>query len=178
MTASLPLPLPGIEQRGGSAVFSPCGLYRYRLTRWWDTEAELGRVCFVLLNCSTATAEQDDPTIRKCTVFARAWGYGSLEVVNLFAYRATDPRVMRRAADPVGPGNDAAILAGAELCNLVVCAWGVHGGFRERDREVFSSLAREGHNPHSLRVTKDGFPEHPLYLPGVLKPQPYRGRTA
>src|SRR5262245_19133112 len=90
------------------ALISPCGLYRYWLTRTWDNS--LRRVCWVMLNPSTADAEQDDPTIRRCVGFARSWGAGGIIVVNLFAFRASDPKALLRAADPVGPDNDGHIL--------------------------------------------------------------------
>lgn len=80
------------------------GPYRYTLTRVWEEERP--RVCFVMLNPSTADASQEDPTIRRCLSFARSWGYGSLEVVNLFAWRATKPTDIFSAPSPVGEEND------------------------------------------------------------------------
>ncbi len=86
------------------AAFDSTGTYRYALWREWDASAP--RLGFVLLNPSTADAENDDPTLRRCMGFARAWGYGSLQIVNLFAYRATVPDALRWVADAVGPEND------------------------------------------------------------------------
>src|SRR5712664_2208515 len=86
-----------------SAGFSCCGLYRYWLRRHWD--AELPPVCFVMLNPSTADAERDDPTIRRCCGFSRRWGYGGIVVVNLYAFRTSDPCCLRNAVHPVGPEN-------------------------------------------------------------------------
>jgi hypothetical protein len=164
--------LPGLSR--GSAVFSPCGKYRYRLTR------ELGsgpRVVFAMLNPSTATETVSDPTVTRCMNFARSWGYGSLEVVNIFAYRSTDPYAMKLERDPVGPDNDRHIR---DACNgaFVVCAWGRHGSFLSRDLHVIWMLRQDGVRLHCLKMTKDHLPSHPLYLPGSLKPVPYAGRPA
>ena len=92
------------------AVYSECERYRYSLTRIWDQTGQ--RVMFVMLNPSTATEVQNDPTVERCERRARALGFGGFRVTNIFAWRDTDPRQMRAAADPVGPGNDAAILEG------------------------------------------------------------------
>lgn len=121
---------------------------------------------FVGLNPSTADAAQDDATIRRCIEFARTWGYGALVMTNLFAWRATDPGDMLAAADPVGPDNDAALLAAARAADVVVAAWGVHGAHMGRDVAVRAMLPRL----HYLRLTKDGRPGHPLYLPADLRP--------
>lgn len=154
------------------AVLSPCGLYRYRLGRTWD--ASTARVCWVMLNPSTADASVDDPTIRRCIGFARAWGFGGLDVVNLFALRSPDPRALRTAADPVGPENDRHILDVAGRAGLVVCAWGADGFARSRARSVLGSLAARGLVVHRLASTREGAPAHPLYLAGGLMPVPWR----
>lgn len=88
----------------GGAHLSACGAYRYALRRTWDPARPAA--LFVGLNPSTADAERDDPTTRRCVRFARDWGFGGLLVGNLFAYRATRPRDLRAAAEPVGPEND------------------------------------------------------------------------
>ena len=106
------------------AVYSDCEAYRYRLERVWH---EGPRVVFVMLNPSTATEAQNDPTVERCERRARALGFGGFAVGNIFGFRATDPKLMRAAADPVGPGNDAAILAMAAQADRVICAWGTHG---------------------------------------------------
>jgi hypothetical protein len=146
------------------AVMSDCGLYRYRLSRTWDDA--LRPACFVMLNPSTADATADDPTIRRCIGFARSWGCGGVVVVNLFAYRATDPYAMREAgASAVGPDNDVHIRAAVIECNPVVCAWGVHGRFLLRDASVKELIRRSGlPRGMCLGMTKDGHPKHPLYL--------------
>src|SRR5262245_38555366 len=94
-----------------SAVFSPCRKYRYSLTRIWD--AERPNVMFVGLNPSTADDQVDDPTVRRCIGFARKWRFGGMIIVNLFAYRSTDPNRLQEILDPVGPENDEHIAATA-----------------------------------------------------------------
>lgn len=146
-------------------------VYRYDLRRIWG-EAGLKSVNFIMLNPSTADATKSDPTITRCLNFAKAWGYGGLVVTNLFAYRATDPKVMRTAIDPVGPHNDDFIKRWALSADLVVCGWGTGGGFMDRGRKVIGALQARQVQVHALRVTKDGHPGHPLYVPAWVKPQP------
>lgn len=150
------------------AIISECGHYRYLLQRSWDAQRQA--VCFIMLNPSTADAEQDDPTIRRCLGFAKSWGFGQLEVVNLFAVRATDPAVLKKAGDLVGSDNDEQILNSARVCSLVVCAWGNHGKTRGRSAAVLKLLKDNQITPHALRVSKTGEPAHPLYLKGDLRP--------
>ena len=146
-----------------TATLSPCRTYRYSLTREWGSGLA---VLFVGLNPSTADETLDDPTIRRCISFARDWGYARLHMANLFAFRATAPRDMKNASDPVGPENDRHLLALANDSALTVAAWGVHGTFGGRHNAVRGMLPRL----HYLRLTKDGHPGHPLYLPRTLKP--------
>ena len=146
-----------------TATLSPCRTYRYSLTREWGSGMA---VLFVGLNPSTADETMDDPTIRRCIAFAREWGYARLHMANLFAFRAIEPRDMKNASDPVGPENDKHLLALANDSALTVAAWGVHGTFGGRHNAVREMLPRL----HYLRLTKDGHPGHPLYLPGTLKP--------
>lgn len=152
------------------------GAYRYRLVRRWGkpTPYPMPYVCWVMLNPSTADAEIDDATIRRCLVFSDAWGYGALEVVNLFALRSTDPRALAQADDPVGPRNDAMIMAAATPAEaLVVCAWGTGGGLHARDQAVLRSLRDRFVRLHYLSLTKGGHPGHPLYLPKDSRPKPW-----
>lgn len=145
-----------------SAEFSPCERYRYSLTRRWDNR--LPGVCFVMLNPSTATAEKDDPTIRRCVGFAKHWGYGGVAIVNLFALRSTDPAQLYVADDPIGPKNDEAILEWTG-CRDVVCAWGAHGAHLGRGAAVLSLIHRHtAGTVMCLGVTQDGQPKHPLYI--------------
>lgn len=158
------------------AVISDCGTYRYLLCRTWDTA--LPAVCFIMLNPSTADAMQDDPTIRRCLGFAKSLGFGRLEVTNLFAYRATDPKDLYAAAragvDVVGADNDAWLLSAAQCCALTICAWGNQGGFLKRSQKVLDLLLTHGLRAHALRVSGTGQPAHPLYLPGSLTPKELR----
>lgn len=153
------------DERG--ATFSDDEVYRYALWRRWDRT--LGFVAFIGLNPSTADATKDDPTIRRCLRFARDWGYGGIEMLNLFALRATDPRALRRADDPVGPKNDRILRSTVALCSLVVCAWGAHGEYKGRDREVMGPVLG-GTRLYHLGLTNGGHPKHPLYLRADTRP--------
>lgn len=156
-----------------AAVYSPCELYRYSLTRVWDVGAE--RVLFIMLNPSTATEVQNDPTVERCERRARALGFGAFRVLNIFAYRATDPRDMKRAEDPVGPGNDAAMLDGLEWADAVVCAWGTHGEHRGRGPAVAGLLRGTGRDLLHLGLSKAGHPKHPLYIGYAVQPMIWEG---
>ena len=119
-------------------------------------------MAFVMLNPSTADERRDDPTIRRCVGFARRWGFGGVEIVNLFALRASDPRALRRASDPVGPDNDRHIARVAARATLLVVAWGVWGRLRGRSAALRARLSRRA--PRCLGLTRSGEPRHPLYL--------------
>lgn len=125
-----------------------------------------------MLNPSTADENTNDATIRRCVGYAHHWHYGGIDVVNLFAYRATDPSEMMKAEDPIGPGNDSSIIETCKRAKLVVCAWGVHGTYRQRDDEVLQLLLGLDIKPHYLQLTGNGSPRHPLRLRADLKPQP------
>lgn len=142
-----------------SAVFSPCRRWRYSLERIW--QPELGLVQFIGLNPSTADETEDDPTIRRCIGFSRDWGYGGIVMSNIFAFRATDPKLMKAATDPIGPENDKWILAQYDKCEITVAAWGLHGEFRGRG-EIVAEMLR--YDLRHLGKTKHGQPRHPLYL--------------
>lgn len=144
------------------ATLSRCGTYRYWLERSW---AETGRgfVNFVMLNPSTADAEKDDATIRKCIGFAQHWGYDGLHVVNLFALRSTDPTALYSHADPVGPENDLFIKAGKLSAEKTIVAWGTHGKIRGRGEKVLAML--DPARTFRLGRNSDGSPKHPLYVP-------------
>jgi hypothetical protein len=153
------------------AKFDPTGRYRYSLRRTWDSA--LPRVAFIMLNPSTADGRADDPTIRRCIGFARRWGYGSLIVVNLFAYRTPSPAVLARASGPVGPDNDRHLRAAWSRSAAIVAAWGVHGSLLGRDLAVMALLARGRKPLLCLGTTQDGHPRHPLYLPADVQPRPF-----
>lgn len=152
------------------AVYSDCERFRYALTRVWDTGGR--RVLFVMLNPSTATEVQNDPTVERCERRARALGFGAFRVCNIFAWRETDPFAMRRAADPIGPGNDAAILQGCNWADTLICAWGTHGAHLDRGPAVERLMRGAGKPLHHLGLSKAGHPKHPLYI--AYSQQPVR----
>lgn len=156
-----------------AAEISPCQRYLYRLDReWHDWNAQkLRYVMWIGLNPSTADATQDDPTIRRCREFTRAWGFATMVMCNLFAFRATDPRVMKAALDPIGPENDRTLINVARGAAIVICAWGPHGTHMNRDQAVRAILPAD--KLRYLRLTQDGHPGHALYLPAHLDPQPW-----
>lgn len=180
------------------ACCDPSGQYRYLLWRTWSVnsagigrrESAVGgsyadapnsprfvqdgperaaRAAFVLLNPSIADAERDDPTARRCCDFARRWSYGGLLVVNLFAYRATRPRDLRAAAEPVGPETDRYLQWAVEQADLAIAAWGNGGAWQGRDRAVLACL--RGMPLYCFGCTQRGQPRHPLYLPRTARLQ-------
>lgn len=158
-----------------SAVLSPCERYRYRLGRRWAA----GPIClFVMLNPSTATADRDDATVRRCIRFAKRERCGALAVANLFAWRATDPRqLLAHAAagqDVVGPDNDAHLRALCATAERVVVAWGKHRNALvvERAREVVA-LLDDGLRLECLGTNRDGSPKHPVRLRADTPLQPW-----
>lgn len=160
-------PLPFYPDMKREATFSTCQQYRYSLLREWS--ATQSKVLFVGLNPSTADAELDDPTIRRCIGFAKAWGFGGLSMGNLFAYRSTDPKGLLAASDPVGPDNDSALLQLAQAASLVVAAWGNHGALMNRAEQVKSLCGQLS----ILKLNRSGQPAHPLYLKSDLRPMPW-----
>jgi hypothetical protein len=143
------------------AVYSDCESYRYTLTRVWSSGP---RALFVMLNPSTATEVQNDPTVERCERRARVLGFGAFRVTNIFAFRATDPRVMRAQADPVGPDNDAAIRASAGWADRIICAWGNHGLHLDRGLQVETMLRQTSVTLYHLGLTGHAQPRHPLYV--------------
>lgn len=139
-------------------ILSPDRAYRYALWREWIGGE--GYVMFIGLNPSTADETNDDPTIRRCIRFAKDWGFSALCMTNLFAFRATDPKVMMLAPEPVGRDNDAHLLDIYNGASLVVAAWGVGGVHLGRDRKVCNTLGAMD----CLGLTKGGHPRHPLYV--------------
>lgn len=152
-----------IVYTAAGALFDEEGLYRWRLWRVWDESRP--RILWVLLNPSTANAHRDDPTLRRCIGYASRWGYGGVEVVNLFALCSTSPRVLGVASDSVGDANDAHIVAAALAAGLVVCGWGAHPLAPARARLVVALLQDVGRSLHCIGLTKGGQPRHPLYAP-------------
>jgi len=153
------------------AVWGEDHRYRYALWRIWDEAVK--PVMFIGLNPSTADEHHDDPTLRRCIGYAQDWGYGGLYMLNLFAYRATDPKVLLATPDPVGPEADLWLRKMAQRSACVVAAWGNHGTYLARNEEVcllFPTL-------YCLKVNKSGQPSHPLYLPRGLEKQVYQIAT-
>lgn len=149
-----------------SANFSRCRQYRYALHRHWDTSRPA--LLLIGLNPSTADARHNDPTIRRCIGFANDWGFGSLCVANLFAYRATYPADLKAAEDPVGPRNNSWLRRLAREADLVVAAWGNDGQHLGRADAVRKMLP----DLHCIRMNSAGEPAHPLYLRKELRPVP------
>lgn len=157
---------------GYGAVFSRCGLYRYLL---WRMHHPRGRLLGVgMLNPSTADEYRDDPTIARCHRLARQPGYPGLLIWNLFALRATDPAMLRKVDDPVGPQNDAAIDLALSLCARTVLAWGNHGKLAERSTEVMNRCQASGTTLAAFGLTGQGEPRHPLYLAANVRPRALR----
>lgn len=144
------------------AVISDCGKYRYLLRRTWDFKKP--RALYVMLNPSTADAYRDDATIRSCVRLVVGLGYGSMEVINLYALRATDPSELATALDPIGPRNAEISDAAINRCDVVICAWGAHHMAEHRARDIWAWA--KGWKPavYCLGKTKAGFPRHPLYV--------------
>ena len=155
------------------ATISDDGRYRYRLWRIWDP-ARKPQV-WLMLNPSTADAEVDDATIRKCCGFARRGGHGGIVVVNLFAYRSREPKELVRLLDPAGPDNNSALRKVATYASAIVCGWGnlPARALQYRVDEVKTQLGRASIPLLALGVTQAGQPWHPLMVSYKYTPQPY-----
>jgi hypothetical protein len=155
-----------------TAIYSPCRQYRYVLHRRWTDEPDKS-LMFIMANPSTATEDVDDPTVRKCRVYATRWGYNHLIVGNVMGFRVTVPALLRGIDDPVGPDNlhhlRELII---EYRPTVVCAWGaIPARLQDVDRPVIDLLRELEVTPLVLRLNSSGSPSHPLYLPLNLTPQ-------
>lgn len=161
------------------AILSDCERYRYALWRDTGTLGGEGTVLFVMLNPSTADAETDGPTIRRCVHFARDWGHARLAVANLYALRSTDPALLGEADDPVGPENDRWLQDLAGGCEERIAAWGASRFVTaEREAHVLEVLTYGGSwGINCLEQTRDLRPRHPLYVPAAMKPKPLRRRA-
>jgi len=168
--ASAILGEPIVDSAAG-AHFSRCGRRRYLLWRRWDMSGPVAN--FLMLNPSTADEHKLDPTCARARDFAERWGFGALIVTNVFAWRASDPGVLRTVADPVGRGNDAAIVRAALQSALVVAAWGNHAAYLDRAAQVRALLRANATNVKALRLNAGGEPAHPLYLTRSLQPISY-----
>lgn len=165
-----------------TASLSGDGRYRWRLSRAWDGAPWKGgheRVTFVMLNPSTADADADDPTVRKCIGFAKAWGYGALTIVNLYAYRTPYPSALRHDGYPIGHQNDDEILEGARESQLVIAAWGAWAASDEtierRALHVFYLITSPPNEIalECLGLTSGGAPRHPLMTPYATPRVPF-----
>jgi len=173
--------LEEIEHKRGSpcdAVFSSCRNWRYALFRNWRSVAARSNefVAFIGLNPSTADETENDPTVRRCIDYAKRWGFGGMVMLNAFAFRATDPKDMKKQTDPCGPDNDAAIQAIVAKAGKVVACWGCHGRHLNRDDHLAEILPRFC-DVESLKLTHRGSPSHPLYLRADLVPFKWLVRT-
>lgn len=142
------------------AQFSKCRKYRYALWRTW--QAGDGHVTFIGLNPSTADETMDDPTIRRCIGFAQSWGFGGINMLNLFAYRATDPKILKKVDDPIGDRNDRYLSMYCDAAGLNIACWGTRGAFMDRGKKVIELLGRGSLS--CFGFTNGGQPKHPLYL--------------
>lgn len=160
------------------AIFSECGRWRYRLWRHWMVGHP--PLTFLMLNPSTADAEKNDPTIERCERRARRGGFGGVQIVNLFAYRSTDPRALLRLSqdEAIGPENDEAILFACGRSHAVVAAWGAWGSLHGRAQIVAAKIRSEGIGLWALGVTKHGEPRHPLYISNDTPIRPWTEQDA
>lgn len=149
-----------------TASFSRDRRYRYRLDRRW---ADGPRVTWIMLNPSTADAQTDDPTIRRCIDFSRRWDFGEMTVVNLYSWRATRPDALSDAQDPVGPRTNRVLRKAIAGADALIVAWGnVPTEFHHRADEVRETLPA---GVSCLGLTTLGHPRHPLYVPASVSPQ-------
>lgn len=155
--------------------WSKDGRYRFRLWRRRVLSAPFA--LWIMLNPSTADEFELDPTLRRDDTFTTSFGLGSWEVVNLFAWKETDSKLLPKVAEPIGAGNDQVILERARAAKLVICGWGAGGKLHERESHVAAMLLGAGVTMHCLRTISSGAPEHPLYLPATLRPVPWTPRV-
>lgn len=157
----------GLFDMEKDADLSEDGVYRYELVRRWSVDP---MVCWVMLNPSTADADLDDPTIRRCMGFASTWGCGGIRVVNLFALRATDPKEIKRHHAPIGDRNGTAIMRAIQApdTSFVVAAWGASNPYPGVSSigHVRTHAQRSERALLCLGTTKGGAPRHPLYVKG------------
>ncbi|NJR62516.1 MAG: DUF1643 domain-containing protein [Cyanobacteria bacterium CRU_2_1] len=155
------------------AIFDPTGIYRYALWRSWNPL--LPRIVFIMLNPSTADSHINDPTIRRCIQFAQTWGYGTLEVVNLFGLKTTDPQELLKKDDPVGVECDRHLGVAIDRAEQILVAWGNWGCLHQRDRVVMEQLPSKK-KVYCLGINRSGQPRHPLYVKRDTLPTLYNPR--
>ena len=149
-----------------TAVISDDGKYRYTLERDWEEGSS--RCVFIMLNPSTADDRVDDPTVRRCIAYAKRFGCYGLTILNLFAYRSTDPKALLKVKNPIGPANNEWLEAAFQVLekSIVIFAWGAGANkYQDRVKEVEMLAEANGISPSVLGLTKRGYPIHPLYQP-------------
>ena len=150
------------------AVISDDEVYRYRLWRIWEPLRH--PMVWLMLNPSTADAKADDPTIRRCMQFAKREGCGGIQVLNLYALRATHPENLLNHPDPEGPDNVKhweQVIEHAGPSVRVIAGWGAGLDRVVRSRGLPAALGFFRFAPWMcLGTTKDGHPRHPLYVKG------------
>jgi hypothetical protein len=160
-------------------VFDATGTYRYLLWRSWDVTQPA--IAFILLNPSTADGTTNDATIRRCLGFARRWGYGTVQIANLFAYRTPNPLKLRQVTDPVGRENDRYLNLVAQSSDYLVVGWGNGGQLFHRDEKVLKTWISAQVSPqrlYCLGYTQKGCPYHPLYVSYDAQLHPFLPSTA
>lgn len=156
------------------AIISECKKYRYQLARIWDDKKPT--VTFIMLNPSTADANKDDATIRRCIGFASSWGFGGIKVVNLFPYRSTDPKELLKARNPFGDSNHRHIFSCFNNSEKTVCAWGnsaIVNKLIKKYSLYMPLLNIPTEELHYIELANDGTPKHPLYLPKIAQLKKY-----
>ena len=142
-------------------------IYRYTLSRTWDSTKPT--VLFIGLNPSIADENVDDPTVTRCINFAKDWGYGTLLMANLFAYRSTYPKEIYLIDDPIGKDNDYYLLECVKQSDLIIACWGNNGTYMGREKIIKELVP----NLYCLQKNKNGTPHHPLRLPRNINPIPF-----
>lgn len=155
-------------------------IYRYSLTRIWDET--LPKITYIMLNPSVADHLKGDPTLNKCLNYAIDQGYGSIEVVNLFAYRSTDPDQLKRVHNPIGFDNDQFIMNAVKNAKTIVLAWGGENGkLMNRDKAVLGLLKDYKNKIKCFEdFTNKKKPQHPLTLKNgfILIDYPFENKSS
>lgn len=161
--------MPLVQSTSGAVI---CGPYRYLLWREWHPDRP--GLLWIMLNPSTANETEEDPTLRRCMTFSRAWSYGKLEVVNLYAWRTPSPSDLACVPSPIGSENDCYIQKAALRAARIIVAWGAHPIAQERARQVLALLNQP---VWCLGTTRAGHPRHPLYLRREAEPCPFEPKA-
>jgi hypothetical protein len=143
-------------------VLSADEKYRYVLWRIWDDTKP--KWMFALLNPSTATEAETDPTITRQIERAKRGGAGGIIVVNTAAIRETDSDKACRDAEPIGPHNHFWVKNMLPQCETVVAGWGPKAARYNGGEKLMQLFDEEGVAVYALKINKDGSPGHPLYI--------------